>query len=147
MSHVLKGGWANSYVAPIVLARIPFGERGRAPASCADSVYLRCPASGPIHHTRLSGYPDDMARRDRQHSTGDTRAAMEGRAGLSPSEEEGAICRTRTACASTPTCAMKLDRWVVRGVREAIEDGCTWAQIGDALGTSRQGRPTSAMHP
>ena len=30
------------------------------------------------------------------------------------------------------------DHWVVRGVREAIEDGCTWAQIGDALGTSRQ---------
>jgi hypothetical protein len=30
------------------------------------------------------------------------------------------------------------DRWVVRGVREAIEYGCTWAQIGEALGTSRQ---------
>jgi hypothetical protein len=30
------------------------------------------------------------------------------------------------------------ERWVVQGVRGAIEAGCTWAEVGDALGTSRQ---------
>jgi hypothetical protein len=30
------------------------------------------------------------------------------------------------------------DRWVVRGVRDAIEAGCTWAEVGTALGVSRQ---------
>ena len=38
------------------------------------------------------------------------------------------------------------DRWVVRGVREAVEYGCTWAQIGDAPAPADK-RPTSAMHP
>ena len=30
------------------------------------------------------------------------------------------------------------ERWVVQGVRGAIEAGCTWAEVGEALGTSRQ---------
>lgn len=30
------------------------------------------------------------------------------------------------------------DRWIVRGVRDTIEAGCTWADVGDALGVSRQ---------
>ena len=30
------------------------------------------------------------------------------------------------------------DRWVVQGVRGAIENGCTWAEVGEALGVSRQ---------
>jgi hypothetical protein len=30
------------------------------------------------------------------------------------------------------------ERWLVQGVRGAIEAGCTWAEVGDALGVSRQ---------
>jgi hypothetical protein len=30
------------------------------------------------------------------------------------------------------------ERWVVQGVRGAIESGCTWAEVGAALGVSRQ---------
>jgi hypothetical protein len=30
------------------------------------------------------------------------------------------------------------DRWVVRGISDAIEAGCTRAEVGTALGVSRQ---------
>lgn len=30
------------------------------------------------------------------------------------------------------------ERWVTHGVRGAIESGCTWAEVGEALGVSRQ---------
>ena len=30
------------------------------------------------------------------------------------------------------------ERWVIQGVRGAIESGCSWAEVGAALGVTRQ---------